>query len=146
MRKYWINTVSKDHVMNGVSGGFTQADHGKNTRLKRLGQGDYLVFYSPKTHYQEGHALQAFTAIGEMIDSVPYQVKMTDSFRPWRRNMHFFESSEAPIRPLIETLGFIQDPKRWGFPFRRGLFEVSEMDFKHIAKAMRCQIVSHGGV
>jgi hypothetical protein len=31
--RYWINTVSLEHVERGVEGGFTQADHGKNTRL-----------------------------------------------------------------------------------------------------------------
>jgi hypothetical protein len=138
MRKYWINTVSKDHVLRGVEGGFTQADHGKNARLKRLQQGDCLVFYSPKTQYIEGVALQAFTAMGKIIDAVPYQVEMTDCFHPWRRNLRFFQSHEAPIRPLIESLGFIQDPKRWGYPFRRGLFEVSARDFATIASAMGC--------
>ena len=62
--RYWVNTVSRDHVQKGVEGGFTQADHGKNTRLKRLNQGDYLVFYSPRTHFRSGETLQAFTALG----------------------------------------------------------------------------------
>lgn len=47
--KFWINTISKNHVLKGVEGGFTQADHGKNTRLKALAKGDYIIFYSPKT-------------------------------------------------------------------------------------------------
>jgi hypothetical protein len=34
--KYWINTVSKDHVMVGKKGGFVQAGHGKKTPLKKL--------------------------------------------------------------------------------------------------------------
>jgi hypothetical protein len=46
--RYWINTVSRDHVQTGVEGGFTQADHGKRTRLKRLERGDRIVFYSPR--------------------------------------------------------------------------------------------------
>ena len=32
---YWINTVSRDHVQIGMAGGFTQANHGKATNLKR---------------------------------------------------------------------------------------------------------------
>ena len=27
--KYWINVISKDHVLAGMEGGFTQATHGK---------------------------------------------------------------------------------------------------------------------
>jgi len=33
---YWINTISRDHVMRGVAGGFTQANHGKASGLKGL--------------------------------------------------------------------------------------------------------------
>jgi len=140
MRKYWINVISKDHVLRGVQGGFTQADHGKNTRLQRLQKGDFLVFYSPKTQYQHGIVLQTFTALGEIIDINPYQVEDSECFHPWRRNLRFLESREAPIRPLIDKLTFIQDPKRWGYPFRRGLFEISALDFRCIAGAMTCDL------
>ena len=44
---YWINTVSRDHVQLGLAGGFTMEGHGKNSGLKRLGGGDFLVFGSP---------------------------------------------------------------------------------------------------
>ena len=42
MTRYWINTISLDHVELGVIGGFTQADHGRNTRLRRLERADWL--------------------------------------------------------------------------------------------------------
>lgn len=135
-RHYWVNTVSRDHVRAGVSGGFTQADHGNNMRLKRFQQGDYLVFYSPRTHVHSGETLQAFTALGRITDLEPYQVEMSPNFHPWRRNVKFLDSHEAPVRPLIEHLSFITNKDRWGFPFRRGLFEVSKDDFDRIAAAM----------
>lgn len=134
--RYWVNTVSRDHVQRGVTGGFTQADHGKNTRLKRLGEGDYLVFYSPRTHFCSGETLQAFTALGRISDTEPYQVEMSPDFHPWRRNMTFLDAHEAPVRPLIEHLAFIENKERWGYPFRRGLFAVSAEDFERIAAAM----------
>jgi hypothetical protein len=134
--KYWVNTVSRDHVQAGVSGGFTQADHGKNTRLKRLAQDDYLVFYSPRTHFRSGETLQAFTALGRITDTEPHQVEMSPDFHPWRRNMTFLDSHEAPVRPLIEHLAFIKNKESWGYPFRRGLFEVCAEDFRRIAAAM----------
>ena len=34
--RYWINTVSHDHVKAGMEGGFTQANHGRATNLRRL--------------------------------------------------------------------------------------------------------------
>ena len=139
-RRYWISTVSRDHVRAAVEGGFTQADHGKATRLKHLTQGDLLAFYSPKTRFRDGERLQAFTALGEIADTEPYRVEVTDDFHPWRRKATFREVNEAPIQPLVEHLGFIQDKQRWGFPFKRGLFQVGEVDFERIAQAMNIDI------
>ena len=95
--RYWVNTVSRSHVQNGVAGGFTQADHGKNSRLKRLSKGDRIVFYSPRTEFQAREPLQHFTAIGEIIDETPYQIEMSADFHPWRRRVKFLASAEAPI-------------------------------------------------
>lgn len=140
MKKYWINTVSRDHVLKGVEGGFTQANHGKATNIKTLSMGDIVVFYSPKTSYRDGEALQQFTAIGRIDDDAPYQVEMTPTFHPWRRRVHFFSCHEAPIEPLINELDFIKDKQRWGFPFRRGLFEINRADFERIHKAMGAEV------
>jgi hypothetical protein len=138
--KYWINTVSREHVLIGVQGGFTQADHGRETRLTRLGKGDLLVFYSPRTAFRAGEPLQCFTAIGRIADDVPYQTTVSASFKPWRRRMVVLPSTPAPILPLLQGLEFIKDKKRWGFPFRRGLFEISAGDFARIAVAMGADI------
>jgi hypothetical protein len=134
--RYWINTVSREHVRNGVAGGFTQADHGKDTRLRRLDRGDYIAFYSPRTELRGGDPLQAFTAVGRIADDAPYQAEITADFHPWRRRVDFLDASEAPIAPLIDQLDFIRDKQRWGFPFRRGLFEVDRADFERIATAL----------
>ena len=140
---YWINTVSRNHVQVGVEGGFTQADHGKQTRLKKLEKGDLIVFYSPRSEFRGGEQLQAFTAMGRIVDEKPYQVEMNPDFHPWRRRVEFFDSEEASIRPLIETLGFIKNKKQWGYPFRRGLFEVEQGDFELIAEAMKVNLKSN---
>jgi hypothetical protein len=134
--KYWINTVSWDHVQRGVAGGFTQAGHGKSSGLKRLAKGDWIVFYSPKSAYQEGEPLQAFTAIGQVRDEELYQVEMTPDFVSWRRNVDFHDCRETPIRPLINDLDFIADKTHWGYKFRFGLFEIPEADFELIQSVM----------
>jgi len=133
---YWINTISRDHVARGAAGGFTQAGHGKNTGLKRLKTGDWIVFYSPKTAYTDGAPLQAFTAIGQVADDELYQVKMTPDFMPWRRNVTFYDCAETPIKPLIGDLSFIKDKTHWGYMFRFGLFPIPEADFERIKDAM----------
>ena len=134
--RYWVNTVSRAHVQSGVAGGFTQADHGSNTRLKRLSKGDGIVFYSPRAEMRAGEKVRRFTAIGEIVDEAPYQVEIVPEFRPWRRSVKFLPAVEAPIEPLIELLEFIRNKKSWGFIFRRGLFEIGESDFRTIERAM----------
>jgi hypothetical protein len=132
----WINTVSRGHVERGVQGRFTQANHGKPHMLKKMARGDWIVFYSPKTDYPDGEPLQAFTAIGQVVDDEPYQVEMSPDFQPWRRNVDFLDCAETPIRPLIEKLEFIEDPARWGYKFRFGVFKISDHDLDVIRSAM----------
>jgi predicted RNA-binding protein len=134
--KYWINVVSRDHVQRGVKGGFTQANHGKPWALRKLQQGDWVVFYSPKTHFEDGEPLQTFTALCQVIDKVPYQVEMTPAFHPWRRKVRFETTHEAPIKPLIPKLSFIEDKVHWGYKFRFGVIEITEHDFLAIKSAM----------
>lgn len=134
---YWINTVSRDHVQRGVEGGFTQANHGKATHLRQLAQDDWIVFYSPRTSYPDGKPLQCFTALGRVLDAQPYQAEMTPTFHPWRRQVEFIPCAPAPIQPLVASLAFIPDKRKWGFPFRRGLFSIGREDFVQIIQAMQ---------
>ncbi len=83
-----------------------------------------------------GEPLQAFTAIGQVVDDEPYQVEMTDDFHPWRRNVDFLSCTETPIRPLIDRLDFIEDKRRWGYKFRFGVFRIDDHDLDVIRSAM----------
>ncbi len=67
---------------------------------------------------------------------------MTETFHPWRRRVDFLPCEEAPIIDLIEQLDLIRDKRRWGFVFRRGLFEIGEADFSRIARAMAAPIAA----
>lgn len=135
--KYWINVVSRDHLQRGIAGEFMQANHGKSTGLKRVHAGDYVVFYSPKTSYEGGEPLQAFTALAQVADDELYQVEMAPGFTPWRRNVTFLPSQEVPIKPLIDDLSFIADKTHWGYKFRFGLFEIPQTDFEIIRHTMQ---------
>jgi DNA-binding MarR family transcriptional regulator/predicted RNA-binding protein len=136
-RTYWVSTISRDHVRLSVEGGFTQAGHGKASGLKQLKADDWLVYYSPKTSLQGGEPVQAFTAMGRVVDEDLYQVEQALGFTPWRRNIEFVRSSEAPIRPLIDQLSFIKDKRRWGYMFRVGLFKIPQEDFALVSRAMK---------
>ncbi len=135
-RTYWVSTISRDHVLLSVEGGFTQSGHGKASGLKRLKADDWMVYYSPRTSLRDGEPVQAFTAMGRVLDDDLYQVEQAPEFTPWRRNVEFVKSDEAPIRPLIDKLSFIRDKRRWGYVFRLGLFKIPQEDFAVISRAM----------
>ena len=136
MTRYWIGVACREHVERGVSGGFAQVCHGKSGPLKQMETGDWIVYYSPVMFFGQKEPCRSFTALGRVKEGAPYIFAMSDNFHPWRRNVHFLSSKETPIEPLLEQLSFITDKKRWGFPFRRGCFEIPKEDFQWIASAM----------
>lgn len=136
MTRYWIGVASREHVQRGVEGGFAQVCHGRPGPLKCMNGGDWIIYYSPTIHFGCKDSCRSFTAIGRLRSDDPYTFAMSEDFIPWRRNVGFLSSQEVPIEPLLERLAFIKDKKRWGFPFRRGCFEISRDDFQLIAKEM----------
>jgi EVE domain len=145
MTKNWIVVASAEHVRRGLTGGFIQAGHGKEAPLRRMKCGDGIVCYSPTETLGGKNRLQAFTAIGFVKDDNIYAVDMTPSFRPFRRNVTFWESEPAPIAPLLHELALTRDHSHWGAKFRFGLVEISHSDFKKIARAMPAQTTEDGG-
>ena len=135
--KYWINTISKDHVMVGKESGFVQAGHGKKAPVEKLQADDYMVFYSPKTSLQNGKPVQAFTAVAKIKERDVYQVAVNKNFKPYRKDAEYESCQELPIKPLIEQLEFITNKKHWGFKFRLGLFEINRHDFELIYGLMK---------
>ena len=134
--RYWIGVASREHVMRGAAGGFAQVCHGKPGPLKQMTAGDWIVYYSPVEQFGGKTPCRKFTAIGRILPKEPYQVRMSDDFIPWRRDVAFSPAKEAAIEPLIETLSFIQNKRSWGFPFRRGCFSIPPGDFHLIASSM----------
>ncbi|MBN2501415.1 MAG: EVE domain-containing protein [Anaerolineales bacterium] len=134
--RYWIIVASRDHVQRGLAGGFTQANHGKAAPLRRMHQGDWIVYYSPKKIFGKAEPCQQFTAIGQLKDERIYQQDMGNDFVPYRRDVEFKDCNEIPIRPLIAELTFIKDKQHWGAPFRFGVLEIPAQDFQRIAAQM----------
>lgn len=134
-RNYWIGVVSKNHVEQGVAGGFAQLNHGKAGPLERMQAGDGLVYYSPRTDFPEGEPLQAFTAIGRVASGAIFQANGADQPQ-FRREVHYLPAAEAPIKPLLDELSFIRSKQHWGAAFRFGFLRCPEEDFARIAAAM----------
>lgn len=136
MARYWIGVASREHVQRGIAGGFCQVCHGKQAPLKRIKPGDCIIYYSPTEKFGEKEPCRKFTALGKIVSTEPYQYAMSPDFIPWRHDVQFFAAHEVAIEPLLDTLSFIKNKQRWGFPFRRGLFEIAEEDFRIIAQNM----------
>jgi predicted RNA-binding protein len=135
--KYWLVVVSKDHLESGKKLGTVQANHGKAAPLKRMRPSDFVVFYSPKLHFQGKEPYKKFTAIARAKEGDVYQADTGGGFKPYRRDVAFLPYGETEIEPLIPKLTFIRNKKSWGFVFRFGFFEIPSEDFETISKAMK---------
>ncbi|MCB0855091.1 MAG: EVE domain-containing protein [Bacteroidetes bacterium] len=138
--KYWIVTISKEHVLKGQEWEIMQVCHGKKSPLKRINKGDYVIFYSSKQKMKDKEPLQNFTAIAQATDDHIYQVKQFEGFEPFRRKVSFLPCEETSIRPMINDLEFIENKSHWGFYFRYGLVQIPEKDFHLIASKMSLQL------
>ncbi|MBU6993518.1 EVE domain-containing protein [Ferrovum myxofaciens] len=136
MTRYWIGVASKEHVSLGVAGGFSQLCHGKALPLKRMAVGDWLIYYSPREQFDGTVPCQKFTAIGKVVGDKVYPFEMFPGFVPYRRDIHFMEATDTPVRPLLEQLSFIKDKSRWGYAFRFGHLEIPKADFELIVTGM----------
>jgi hypothetical protein len=130
----------------------------------RMKKGDGVIFYSAKEKYipkpsstcgpgrngadngtcksgtkvAAGEVCQRFTATGTVKDDNVYQVQVTESWSPWRRDVEYYEDvREAGIKPLIERLDFIKDKKNWGMSLRFGFLKIGDGDWEVIQEAMR---------
>ncbi len=137
MTRYWVGVACHEHVQRAIQGGFAQVCHGKIGTLKYMKEGDGLIYYSPTYHFGGKDACRRFTAIGTIDRGEAYTFAMNKDFIPWRKDVTFLKAREVLIEPLLEELTFIKDKKKWGFPFRRGSFEIPCKDFELIAKRMK---------
>ncbi len=134
--KFWIGIACKEHVANGVKLGICQFCHGRSAPAKRLSCGDFVIYYSSKVTMEGSELYQKFTAIGEVVDEAPYQVDMGDGFKPFRRNISYFDAKHIDIRPLVPSLPFIKNKNSWGYVFRYGFLEIDQESFEIIANGM----------
>jgi len=133
----FVGVVSQSHVERGVEGGFAQLCHGKHGPLTRMRAGDWLAYYSPRTVFRGGEPLQAFTALGRMVDEETFQLDLGGGFVPWRRKVEFLPTrGVAPLALLKPRLSFTRPGLNWGLLARRGHFEVTLEDAALIAQAL----------
>lgn len=113
-----------------------QVCHGKAAPLKRVAPGDRVAYYAPTVTFRGKDKCQAFVRFGVVRDGLPYQADMREGFCPYRRDVDWLETRDAPIAPLLAKLEFTAGGRNWGYQLRFGLLAVSDHDMGLIAKAM----------
>ncbi len=145
-RNNWIAVASAAHARRGSAQqpGYMQVCHGKCGPLQRVAPGDRVAYYSPTRTMGGKDTLQAFVSIGVVQPGQPYAFDMGGGFVPFRRDVAYVPSQDAPIHPLLDALDFVEDRTRWGYKFRFGLFSVSSHDMALIATAMQADLAALG--
>jgi hypothetical protein len=136
MSAAWIAVACAEHVRRGRQGGFMQVCHGKAAPLRRIQPGDAVAYYSPTIALGDKAPCRSFTAAGIVTEREPYVVDMGAGFRPWRRDVRWFDLHETPIAPLLDRLAFTAGRRNWGYQLRFGLISVERADFEIILAAM----------
>jgi predicted RNA-binding protein len=135
---YWLIVASRNHVFAGIQEGFTQASHGRSSPLEKMNVGDWIAYYSPKRIYGDTKPYQKFVAIAKVTGENVFQVKLSDTFKPYRREVQYLHDvHETDIKPLLPQLDFIKNKSRWGIFLRNGFRSVSRDDFVLICSEMR---------
>lgn len=143
MRNNWIAVASAEHARWGCanqSTGYMQVCHGQCAPLKRVLPNDRVVYYAPTLTMGGKDKYQHFVSIGLVQAGLPYAFDMGGGFVPFRRDVAYVSAQEVSILPLLDRFEFVQDRARWGYPFRFGLFKISENDMRLIAKTMQADL------
>jgi EVE domain len=135
MEQYWLGVVARAHVERAVDGGFAQVCHGRAAPLRRMRAGDWLVYYSATAELGGGERVQAFTALGQLVDDRLYEAELGE-WRPHRRDVRYQAVAPVPIASLAAQLHLTAGP-HWGVALRRGLLPLDAHDFALIAAALR---------
>lgn len=136
MPKNWIAVACAEHAHRGLAGGFMQVCHGKVAPLRRMRAGDRVAYYAPTRTMGGKEPFQSFVAMGVVQAVEPYPFDMGGGFVPHRRDVAYVDAHEAAILPLLDRFEFVENRQRWGYKFRRGLFDISDHDMHCIAQAM----------
>ena len=143
----WIAVACAEHALRGRDhqpSGFMQVCHGKPAPLRRLHASDVVAYYAPALTMGGKDRLQSFVSVGVVLAGDAYAVDMGGGFVPHRRDVRYVSAQPAAVAPLLDSLEFVEDRRRWGYKFRLGLLQISRADMACIASAMRADVAALG--
>ncbi|MDF0601764.1 EVE domain-containing protein [Psychromarinibacter sp. C21-152] len=133
--RYFVGVVHRRQAAMARAAGIVAFSHGRAAPVKSLAPGDRVVFYAPKTDF-DGDPVQAFVAHARVTGDAPRERDFATGMTGWCRDAAFDEVTAAPVRPLLDHLSFVKNPRHWGMAFRQGKFEISGSDYRLIADAL----------
>lgn len=70
--------------------------------------------------------------------SAPVQLERIagGGFKPFRRNINYFEAKRIDVKPLVPLIPFIKNKNSWGYVFSYGFLEIDQESFGIIAHHM----------
>ena len=136
MSRYYLGIAERNYARLCVEAGVVVLGIKGPAGVRKLSVGDGVIYYSPKTE-PDGETLQCFTAIGEVTGEAPWEREFEGGTTLWVRDIAWrTEAREVPIRPLLETLSWVKNPRNWGFYMRGSSREIAGEDYAAIAGAM----------
>jgi len=131
-RRFWVSTISLDHLKLAIEGGYTQANHGHRSGVGDLENSDILLFYCPREmRARQAPRVAKFLAVGTVMDAKPYQEHISPEWKPFRRRVKYqpdVKSVNVNNEKVIAKLDFITEKKKWSYYFRRSLFRIPPKD------------------
>lgn len=135
MPRYFIGVVHLKQVEAARRGGFVAFSHGRRSAVETLDPGDRVIYYAPKSDF-DGDPVQAFVAHAEITgDGAEERQFPGTGFTAATRAARYDGVTRTPVRPLLEDLSFVKNPKYWGMAFRNGKFEIGSEDYARISGA-----------
>lgn len=129
---YWVTNAAQEHVNLVRQKGYTQLNMGPREPLKKMNQGDWIIYYSPTVLFQcPDTACHTFTAISCLTDNHIYQ--QPTNHERWRRNVQYFECKPHHVQHFHHSVDFMKQYEDWLDALLEPIFEISRNDFATIA-------------
>lgn len=136
MTRAFLGVAASAHVQAAVDDDVCLFGHGSRAAVEDLEPGDWIVYYSPGEAIDGASDVQAFTAIGR-VAAGDIEAFDRDGQRLHRRPATYSaDAHQAPVRPLLDQLSFVEDPDNWGLAFRNSKRQITLGDVTTIAEAM----------
>ena len=101
---FWIGVAHRRQALAARAAGFCAFSHGKREAAERVGTGDGVLYYAPKSDF-DGDPVQAFVALAWITGETAEEREMPGTeFRPWTRAARFEDVEETLVRPDLELL------------------------------------------